>query len=117
MSDEIFYPVVKYLIEKIAEYNAIPTKNFINEGYFLYEKSILIKKTFITAINKQLNLSESFSYFSGKTDISNLKLINPNDFLKIFIEKNSLKSNLKFQLAQSTDQKLRQVIIKFIIFQ
>ena len=27
ISDEIFYPVVKYLKEKIAEYNAIPTRN------------------------------------------------------------------------------------------
>ena len=44
ISDEIFYPVAKYLKEKIAEYNAIPTKNFINEVYFLYDKSNLIKK-------------------------------------------------------------------------
>ena len=56
MSDEIFYSVLKYLKEKIAEYNAIPTKNFINEGCFLYDKSNLIKKTFVTSINKQLNL-------------------------------------------------------------
>ena len=46
ISGEIFYPVVKYLKEKIAEYDAIPTKNFINESYFLYHKSNLIKKTF-----------------------------------------------------------------------
>ena len=44
ISDEIFYPVLKYLKEKIGEYNAIPTKNFINESYFLYDKSNLIKK-------------------------------------------------------------------------
>ena len=45
ISDEIFYPVLKYLKEKIAEYKAIPTRNFINESYFLYDKSNLIKKT------------------------------------------------------------------------
>ena len=67
LSDEIFYPLVKYLKEKIEEYKAIPTKNFINEGYFLYDRSNLIKKTFVTAINKELNLYGSFSYFSGKT--------------------------------------------------
>ena len=44
ISDEIFYPVVKYLKEKIAEHDAIPTKNVINESYFLYGKSNLIKK-------------------------------------------------------------------------
>ena len=96
---DLFYDIKK-IKEKIKEYNAIPTKKFINEGYFLYDKSNLIKKTFVTAINKQLNLYGSFSYFSGKTSISNLKLINSNDLLKFFIEKNSLKSNLKFQLAQ-----------------
>ena len=28
LSDEIFYPVVQYLKEKIAEYNVIPIKKF-----------------------------------------------------------------------------------------
>ena len=47
ISDEIFYPVVKYLKEKIAEYNAILKNNFINQSYFLYDKSNLIKKTLL----------------------------------------------------------------------
>ena len=97
--DELFY-TVKKIKEKIEEYNAIPIKYFINESYFLYDKSNLIKKTFITAINKQLSLYGSFSYFSGKTGISNLKLLTSRDFLKFLVEKKSLKSNLKFQLAQ-----------------
>ena len=42
----------------------------------------------------------SFSYFLGKTGISNLKLLTLNDFLKFLVEKKSLKSNLKLQLAQ-----------------
>ena len=66
ISDEIFYHVVKYLKEKIAEYNAILTKNIFNEGYFLYDKSNLIKKTFVTAINKQLNLYGSLVIFQEK---------------------------------------------------
>ena len=41
----------------------------------------------------------SFNYFPGKTGISNLKLLTSSNFLKFFIEKNSLKSNLKLQLA------------------
>ena len=98
LTKDLFYDIKK-IKEKIKEYYAIPTKNFINEGYFLYDKSSLIKKTFATAINKQLNLYGFFSHFSGKTSISNLKLINSNDLLKFFIEKNS-KCNLKFQLAQ-----------------
>ena len=42
----------------------------------------------------------SFSYFSGKTSISNLKLLTWSNFLKFFIEKKSLKSDLRLQLAQ-----------------
>ena len=56
------------------------------------------KKAFITAINKQLSLYSSFSYFSGKTAATNLKLINSSDFLKVFIEKRSLKNNISLQL-------------------
>ena len=94
LSDEIFYHVTKYIKEKIVEYNVIPTKNVIND------KSNLIKKTFVSAINKQLSLYGSFSYFSGKSTISNLKLLTSSNFLKFLVEKNSSKSNLKLQLAQ-----------------
>ena len=75
----------KNIEDKISEYNTIPTKNFINESFFLYDKSNLIKKTFVTAINKQLLLYGSFSYFSGK----DLRLINFP--LNLLIEKRSLK--------------------------
>ena len=95
LTGELFFPVKKYIKEKIEEYIAIPTKSFINESYFLYNKSNLIKKTFITAINKQVSLYGSFSYFSEKTSISNLKLLTLNDFLKFFVEKKSSKSNLR----------------------
>ena len=119
ISDEIFYPVVKYLKEKIAEYKAIPTKNFINESYFLYDKSNLIKKTFVSAINKQLSLYGSFSYFSGNTAAKNLNLITTSNFLKFFIEKNKvLKDNLKLHLAyvngskvETTDEKIHNCSI------
>ena len=80
ISSEIFYPVVKYLKEKITEYDAIPTKNFINESY------------------------GSFSCFSGKSSIFNLKLISFSD---VFSWKNSQISNLKFQLAQINGSKVK----------
>ena len=110
ISDEIFYPVVKYLKEKIAEYKAIPTKNFINESYFLYDKSNPIKKTFVSAINKQLSLYGSFSYFSGNAAAKNLDLITTSNFLKFFIEKNKvLKDNLKLQLAYVNGSKVETI--------
>ena len=71
----------------MAECKAIPTRNFINESYFLYDKSNPIKKTFVSAINKQLSLYGSFSYFSGNTAAKKLNLITISDFLKFFIKK------------------------------
>ena len=41
LNSDLFNPAKK---KKIAEYIAIPTKRFINESYFLYDKSNLIKK-------------------------------------------------------------------------
>ena len=99
LSTEIFFPLKKNIEDKIAEYNAVPVKTFINEGYFLYNKSFLIKKTFVTAINKTLSIYGSFSHFSGKTTEKEIKLLDASNFLKFFIERKLLKKDLKFQLA------------------
>ena len=48
-----FCPVQQQIEEKIKEYNAVPSKNFINKSYFLYDTSGLIKESYITAINKK----------------------------------------------------------------
>ena len=98
--DEIIYPVLKYLKQNIAQYDAIPTKDFFNENYFLYNKSNFIKKTFVTAIKKYLNVYGSFSYFSGKSSNFDLKMISFNDILKFLVKKISQITNLKFQLAR-----------------
>ena len=43
LTEELFSKK-KDIEEKIAEYKNILTTNFINESYFLYDKSNLIKK-------------------------------------------------------------------------
>ena len=94
LNEALFYENKKNIEEKIAKYITIPTKNFINERYFLYDKSNLIKKTFVTVVNKQLSLYDSFSYFSGKTAAINVKLLTSSVFLKFLIEKKSLKKKI-----------------------
>ena len=101
------------IANKLSEYRAIPTKNFINESYFLYDKSNLIKKTYITSLNKQIAFYGSFSYFSGKTAVKNLTLLSTNNFLKFFIEKKSLKTNLKFQLKHINGSEVKTIDKKF----
>ena len=84
----------------------------------MYDKSNLIKKTFVTAIKKQLSLYGSFSYFFGKTSVTNLELINATDSLKFLVEKKSLKDNLKLQVAhvdgseiKTNDKKIHDFLI------
>ena len=49
-----FYSGQKEIQEKIKNYNNVPVKYFINESYFLYEKSDLIKETYFTALSKKI---------------------------------------------------------------
>ena len=94
-----FYPVQQQIEEKIKEYNAVPSKNFINESYFLYDKSGLIKESYITAINKKVSLYGSTSYFDRKTENEILKLVSPENSLKFLVDKDTVRNNLSFQLA------------------
>ena len=94
----------KKIEKKIAEYNAVPVKTFINESYFLYDKSFLIKKAFVTAINKTMSIYGSFSHFFGKTTEKEIKLLDASNFLKFFIERKVLKKDLKFQLAYISEK-------------
>ena len=48
-----FYPSQQQIEENIKSYNNVPQKYFINERFFLYDKSDLIKETYITTLNKK----------------------------------------------------------------
>ena len=104
--------------EKVAEFKAITKKEFINESFFQYDKSNNIKRTFITALNKELSIYGSFSYFSGKKKAKNIKLIDVSNHLKFFVEKKAVRKNLKLHLAyvngsvvQTIDQKIHNFSI------
>ena len=43
-NSELFFSIEENIEDKIAQYNNFPTKDFVNESYFLYDKSCLIKK-------------------------------------------------------------------------
>ena len=62
-----FYLQQKPITDLIKKYNNFPGEYFVNESYFLYDKSNLIKNTYITAINKAISIYGSFSYFKGKS--------------------------------------------------
>lgn len=100
LTTDYFYSHQKEITEAIDEYNKLLQKYFVNESYFLYDKSNLIKDTHITAINKNLSIYGSLSYFQGQSTNESLQLLDVTNFLKFFIEKNSLKNELKFQLTK-----------------
>ena len=61
-----FFPDQKTIQDSITKYKNIPMSYFINESYFLYDKSDLVKETFITALQKKIFLYGSISYFNNK---------------------------------------------------
>ena len=97
LTEKLFFDG-QLLLGKIEEYQKIPKLNFINESFFLYDKSNIIKKTFISALNKQLSIYGSFSYFPGSAWIKNLKLLDVSNSLKFLLEKKALKKDLKLQI-------------------
>ena len=78
-------------------------KNFINESYFLYDKSGLIKGSHITAINKKVSLYGSASYFDRKAENEILKLVSPENSLNFLVDKDTVRNNLNFQLASISE--------------
>ena len=49
-----FYPEQEAIEENIEKYKNVPASYFINESYLLYDKSDLVKETFLTALQKNL---------------------------------------------------------------
>ena len=94
-----YFPIQKDIKDKIDEYKSVPEKNFVNESYFLYDKSNLILNTFITALNKKISIHGSFIYFIRKAPNEMLTLIAAEYLLKILVEKDKIRNNLSFQLT------------------
>ena len=67
-----FFPDQNVIEDSIKNYKNIPIKYYINESYFLYNKSDLIKDRFITALNKKRSLYHSISYFNKKNRKRNI---------------------------------------------
>lgn len=65
----------------------------------MYDKSDLIKETFITALSKQIFIYVSISYFNKKAQNEIFKIISLENFLKFYEDKDSTKDSLSFQLT------------------
>ena len=74
-----FFPEQKTIEDSIKNYKNAPISYFINESYFFYNKSDLIKETFITALNKKILIYGSISYFNKKTENEIFKIVSPEE--------------------------------------
>ena len=70
------------------------------KAFFLYDKSDLIKETIITASNEKISIYGSISYFNKKkTENDVFEIVNLEEFLKFYIDKDATKNSLSFQLT------------------
>ena len=70
------------------------------KAIFLYDKSNLIKQTFVTEINKLLSIYGSISYFDKKGRNETTQIISFNDPLKFFLSNDTVKNSLDFKLTK-----------------
>ena len=62
----------------------------MKECNFLYDKSGLIKETFIGALNKRILIYGSIIYFiKKKTENKICKIVSPEEFLKFYVNKDT----------------------------
>ena len=80
-------------------YKNVPVFHYINESYFLHDKSDLIKETFITALNKKISIYSSISYFNKRMEKKIFKTVTPEEILKFYVNKDTTKNSLSFQLT------------------
>ena len=74
--------------------------NFLNESYFLYDKSNLIKQIFVTEINNLLSIYGSIGYFNKNGTNEAAQIILLNNPLKCFVSSDTVKNSLDFKLTK-----------------
>ena len=95
----------------------IKNNQAIQRSFFLYDRSNIIKKTFVNEINEFLPIMCSFGYFGKTTDIQNIDLISSKNAQKVYIEKNAIRDRLDFELKHASgtgletdDNKLYEIL-------
>ena len=95
----------------------IKSNQAIQSSFFLYDCSNIIKKIFVNKINEFLSIMCSFGYFGKTTDIENIDLISSKNAQKFYIEKNTIRDRLGFELKhvsgadlETDDNKLYKIL-------
>ena len=101
--DDFISPVEKEVLSLMTpvfskSLKVIKENDSIQRSFFLYDRSNIVKKTFVSELNDFLPLMCSFSYFGKTKNIQNINLISPKNAHKFYIEKYAIREKLDFQL-------------------
>ena len=78
----------------------------IKSSFFLYDRSRVIKKTFVSELNDFLPIMCSFGYFSTTHNIQNIDLISPKNAQEFYKDKDAIRDRLDFQLKHVSGTEL-----------
>ena len=105
LTRDIFSLEYKGIEDNIKSYKNASTTHYINESYFLYNKSSLIKDAFISALNKKILIYGSiliYSYFNKKAENKIFKIVSPEEFLEFYVDKDVTRNSISFQLRNKS---------------
>ena len=89
----------------------------MQKSYFIYDRSSLVKPSFISKLNKFLPIYCSVSNFSEKKKGKKSKIILATSQKRFLIEKSTGKSELSVQIAKVSGQKIETTDQKIHNFQ
>ena len=72
----------------------------------MYHRFAVIKKTFVSELNKFLPIMCSFGCFGKTINKHNVNLISPKNAQKFYVQKYAIKDKLDFQLKHVCGTKL-----------
>ena len=81
------------------------TLGILQEGYFLYDDTNIVKETFISELEKKVSLTGSISYFDKVNSENKIELISFKNKLKFEVKKNTLLEELTLQLSPTFSNK------------
>ena len=79
----------------------------------MYDKSNVIKRSFITELNKFLSIYGSISYFGETKSYQPTQIISSNNPSQFFLEEKKTKDSIRLQLTKA-DETFSEIIDKKI---
>ena len=77
---------------------------------FLYDLKNVIKETFVTELNKEFSIYGLIAFSGENKNNEKLDPINPSNYLKFQVKKDTYKTSISFELGKVHEKKSYTVI-------